>query len=86
VALKLAANTVLSVIAIAALVKLIPYQLAQQEKLKEVRVEVHELETRVNQLRANFSRNFDASQAKKVMQEQSPRIDPNQRRIVWVKQ
>jgi uncharacterized membrane protein (DUF106 family) len=79
------ANTILSMAAIAALVKLLPYQLTQQEKLREVRMEVQSTQERVNELRNNFSRNFDPNQTRKVMQEQSPRVDPNQRRIFWVK-
>jgi len=39
-----------------------------------------------NQLRGQFTRSFDPSQARQVMGEQSPRRDPNQRRIFWVSQ
>lgn len=81
---KLLVNGILSAAAIVALVKLLPYQLLQQEKLQEVRVKVGETETRVNNLRENFSRNFDPSQTKNVMQEQSSRVDPNRRRIFWL--
>jgi cell division protein FtsB len=81
--IKILANIVLSVAAIAALVRLLPYQFAQQAKLQEVRQDVQELETRVNRLRDNFSRNFDPSQMRKIMQEQSPFIEPNQRRVFF---
>jgi hypothetical protein len=81
--IKVVANVILSIAAIAALVRLLPYQFAQQAKLQEVRQDVQELETRVNRLRGNFSRNFDPSQMRKIMQEQSPFIDPNQRRIFF---
>lgn len=81
---KLLVNGILSLAAIVALVKLLPYQLLQQEKLHEVRVKVEETEIRVNSLRENFSRNFDPSQSKNVMQEQSSRVDPNRRRVFWL--
>lgn len=81
ITVKLAVNALLSAAAISTLVKLLPYQLSQQEKLREVRTEVLETERRVNQLRNHFSRNFDPSQTQRVMKEQTPRIDPNQRRI-----
>jgi cell division protein FtsB len=82
IAIKLIANGVLSIAALAALVKLLPYQFLQQAKLQEIRLEVNETEAEVKTLRSNFNRYFDPTQAKKVMQEQSPRLEPNQRRIV----
>jgi hypothetical protein len=51
-----------------------------------VRLAAQEKEQRVNQLRDQFSRSFDPSQARQVMGEQSSRRDPNQRRIFWVSQ
>lgn len=84
ISLKLVANSILSLGAIAALIKLLPYHFVQQAKLQEIRLEVKETETRVANIRQNFNRYFDPAQAKKVMQEQSPRLEPNQRRIVLV--
>ena len=84
IAVKLLVNGVLSAAAIAALVKLLPYHLSQQAKLREVRIEVRQTEARVNQLREHFSRNFDPHQTKIVMQKQSPRIAPNKRRVFWL--
>ena len=80
---KLIVNLVLSAAAIAGLVQLLPYHLSQQAKLREVRAEVKRTEARVNSLRSDFSRSFDSGQAKSVMQEQSYRVDPNQRQVVW---
>ena len=80
---KLVVNIVLSTAAIAGLVQLLPYHLSQQAKLREVRAEVKRTEARVNSLRSDFSRSFDSGQAKSVMQEQSYRVDPNQRQVVW---
>jgi hypothetical protein len=80
---KLIVNLVLSAAAIAGLVQPLPYHLSQQAKLREVRAEVKRTEARVNSLRSDFSRSFDSGQAKSVMQEQSYRVDPNQRQVVW---
>lgn len=80
---KLVVNIVLSTAAIAGLVQLLPYHLSQQAKLREVRSEVKQAESRVKNLRADFGRSFDSGQAKSVMQEQSYRVDPNQRQVVW---
>lgn len=79
---KLVVNVVISTAAIAGLVQLLPYHLSQQSKLGEVRAEVKRTEKRVNDLRTEFGRSFDSGQAKSVMQEQSYRIDPNQRQVV----
>ncbi|MBW4658709.1 MAG: hypothetical protein KME15_08545 [Drouetiella hepatica Uher 2000/2452] len=81
---KLGVNCLLSVIALSALVKLVPYNLAQQAKLKEIRVEVSEVEGRVDRLQADLNRQFDPQQAMSVMQEESIRVDPRQRQIVWI--
>ena len=83
ITVKLVVNMVLSAAAIAALVQLLPYHLSQQAKLREVRAEVNRTEKRVNDLRTDFGRSFDNSQANSVMREQSYRVDPNQRQVVW---
>ena len=80
---KLIVNGILSILAAFTLLKLLPYQFSQQEKLKEVQTQVQETERRVGELRKDFSRSFDPHQIKQVMQENSPLIDPNKRRIYW---
>ncbi|MEL4894926.1 slr1601 family putative cell division protein [Crocosphaera sp. Alani8] len=84
IAIKLATNSILSALAIVSLFKLIPYQWSQQAQLKEIRVEVEETEKRVSQLRDDFRHNFDPHKTEKVMEEQSPRLYPTQRRIFWL--
>ncbi len=84
ITIKLAVNGVLSAVALFTLFKLIPYQWSQQAQLKEIRVEVEETEKRVSQLRDDFRHNFDPHKIDKVMQEQSPRLHPTQRRIFWL--
>ncbi|MEC4805139.1 MAG: hypothetical protein SAJ12_07520 [Jaaginema sp. PMC 1079.18] len=81
---KVTINSVISVAAIAALSNLIPYLVSHQAKLREIRTQVRTTELKVNQLQDKFSRSFDPSQASSVMQEQSARVSPNQRRVVWV--
>ncbi|MEB3311141.1 MAG: hypothetical protein VKJ02_12995 [Snowella sp.] len=81
IVLKLGFNGILAVGAIAALVRLLPYQQVQQVKLHEVQMQVQETERRVSELRNKFNRNFDPQQIRKIMEEQSPRLDPNQRNI-----
>lgn len=79
---KLAVNVVLSAAAVSGLVKLLPYQWSQQEKLQEISSEVKLAEERVNHLQTNFNRYFDPQQAKNIMQEQSNRLTPGKRPVV----
>ena len=83
VKIKLLVNGLLSIASIVAITKLVPYQLSQLEKLEDIRAKTAALETEVQQLRKDFTRNFDSHQTRKIMQEQSPFIAPNQRRIYW---
>lgn len=83
--LKLAVHGFLSFVAITAFGKLFPHYLNQQLKLKEMKLEVQQTEDRVQQLQGRFSRTFDPKQAQAIMQEQSPRVDPYQRRVIWLK-
>ncbi|AFZ24394.1 hypothetical protein Cylst_2158 [Cylindrospermum stagnale PCC 7417] len=83
---KIAVNLGLSAVAVSALVQLLPYHWLQQEKLREISTEVKLMEGRVNNLQAEFSRNFDPRQAKSIMQQQAYRFDPNQRQIVILNQ
>lgn len=81
---KLAVNIILSIASVTALVKLIPQNLAQKQELAELHTEVVQVEQHVSVLQADFSRRFDPQQARSIMQEQSSRVDPEQRPIVWV--
>jgi cell division protein FtsB len=83
VAAKFAVNTVLTIAAIATLIKLIPYHVSQEQKLQELRAEVKATKGRVDQLQTDFNRYFDPSQIESIMQEQSNRISPNQIQIIW---
>ncbi|PSB17969.1 hypothetical protein C7B61_13065 [filamentous cyanobacterium CCP1] len=84
VSARLGVNLILGIAALSALVRLLPYNVTQQARLEELRTEVAEVEDRVNHLRAEFSHNFDPHRAMSVMQEQSARMHPNQRQIIWL--
>jgi hypothetical protein len=83
---KVAVNIVISTAAISALIQLLPYHWLQQDKLREVRTEVKVMEGRVQDLQTEFSRNFDPSEAKNIMQQKSYRFDPNQRQVILMNQ
>ncbi len=80
----LAVNALLSATAVVALVQLIPYQRSQQAKLQEMQSQAKVAQERVNRVKDQFNRNFDPQQARQIMQEQTNRIDPKQRQVVWI--
>ncbi len=84
VAAKLAVNLAFSAVAVITLVKIMPYQLSQQEKLQEVRSEVSLAGGRVDRLNAEFSRYFDSKQTRSAMQEKRLWVDSQQKPVVWV--
>lgn len=79
---KLGLNAILLIVSGISIFRLIPYQQVQQAKLDEISMQVEETAERVKQLRSDFSRSFDPSQSKKIMEELSPRHNPQQRRII----
>jgi hypothetical protein len=81
---KLVVNLFLGLVAASALVRLVPYALAQQTSYQELEARVSEAERRVNRLQADLSHHFAPEQAMSVMQEESARIDERERRIVWI--
>lgn len=82
--IKLIFNCVLALIAVASLGKLLPYNFAQQTKLKELRAEVEETEARVADLREQLTYNFDPEQTQSLMEQYGSQIAPNQSRIFWL--
>lgn len=70
---------------VSALVRLLPYNISQQAKLQEISTEVQVTENRVANLQNDFKRSFDPQQSKKIMGEQSNRVDPKQRPVFLVK-
>ncbi len=83
--LRLAVNVVVSMVAIASIVRLLPQNISQQHKLNQLQLDVTTLEQRVDRLQETFARQFDAGQARSVMQEETGRIGIGQRPVIWVK-
>lgn len=84
VTIKIIINGLLTVVAFTTLTKLLPYYQSQQKELAKINHEVHETEVRVNKLRERFSRNFDSSQTKKIMEKNTYKVDPNKRPIIFL--
>jgi len=84
VAIKLGMNVLFMTGCVVALFHLLPQITNQRRELREIQAETNLTKTRVEHLQADFDRYFDPQQAKSVMQEQGHRVDPSQRRVVFV--
>lgn len=84
ITVKLAINSVLTIAAITSLARLLPYYLSQQAQLQEVRAEVEDTQTRVNQLNQEFTYYFDTRQSQSQIKKYQLKIEPNERHIFWV--
>lgn len=84
ISLKLILSWVIAIGAIASIFKLLPYHLTQQEKLKELQIQVQETDARVSKLREELNQNFDPQQTQRLMEEYSSLTSPNQSRIYWL--
>lgn len=84
VAIKLGMNVVFIAGCVTALIHLLPQIRNQHRELQEIQAETTVTRTRVEHLQADFNRYFDPQEAKSVMQEQGHRVDPSQRRVVFV--
>lgn len=73
VAGRLAVNLMISSVALATLVRLIPYYQVQRQVLREVETAVAATEKETKLLRADFSRYFDPTQASQIIQESGAR-------------
>ncbi|NEP87483.1 MAG: hypothetical protein F6K18_11960 [Okeania sp. SIO2C2] len=81
---KLFTNIVISVFVTSAFLKLWPHYQSIQEKLQVIESEIEATTERLNQEKADFTRYFDPSQAKSIMQEQSNRVGRHQIPIIWL--
>lgn len=82
--LKLIFSWAIALASVASVIKLLPYHLSQQAKLKELRIQVEETEARVSKLREQLNYNFDPHKTKNLMEQYSSLLAPNQSRIYWL--
>ena len=81
--LKLFFSFIISVGAVLSVIRLVPYHFDQKARLKEIRSQVAEMERRVKTLRQQLDHNFDSEQTPMLIEEYSPNIAPNRRRVFW---
>lgn len=81
---RLTVNLVVTLVAFAALVRLIPYHQTQRQVLQELETSTEAMRAQNNRLRGDFSRYFDPSQTSQVLQENGARESTRRIPIVWV--
>lgn len=82
--LQIGFNVVVSVVAISALVHILPERSSRHASLAQLEADVLEREDRVDRLHERFVYYFDPSQLQSIVREESQKIHPQQRPIVWV--
>ena len=80
---KLTVNLLLAIVATTTIAKLVPYYQSQQSRLTTLQNSVQVAERKNVELRSQFNRNFDPTQAGRIMQEQSGLSYPNQKNVIW---
>ncbi|RZM81933.1 slr1601 family putative cell division protein [Leptolyngbya iicbica] len=83
---RLTVNLVLTLVALAALVKLVPYHQTQRQVLSELEDSVATLQVHNRRLRKDFTRYFDPAQTSQILQENGARESAQHIPIVWVEQ
>ncbi len=83
---RLTVNLVLTLVALAALAKLVPYHQTQRQVLHELEDSVATLQDHNRRLRKDFTRYFDPAQTSQVLQENGARESAQHVPIVWVEQ
>ncbi|MEO1209040.1 MAG: hypothetical protein AAFX78_05805 [Cyanobacteria bacterium J06638_20] len=81
---RLAVNVTLTLVALSALARLLPYYWSQRQALHEAETSVTTAESHTQQLQAEFSRYFDPAQANRMMSENGVRESADHIPIVWV--
>ena len=71
-------NVALSMAAIAAITKLLPYQSSQQERLEEITTEVNTVEQKVNQMREQLPQTLNSGKSQEMLLRSQGFIKQNQ--------
>ena len=71
-------NVALSMAAIAAITKLLPYQSSQKERLEEITTEVNTVEQKVNQMREQLPQTLNSGKSQEMLLRSQGFIKPNQ--------
>lgn len=81
---RLAVNLALTLVALSALVRLLPYYQTQRQVLREVETSVTAAQAQNRRLLTDFVRYFDPAQTSQLLQENGARESDRHVPVVWV--
>jgi len=81
--LQIGFNVLVSIAALTSLIHLLPQQKQKTAALEALEAKVADRQARVDRLQASFQYYFDPAQTPTVIRQESQKIDPKQRPIVW---
>jgi cytoskeletal protein RodZ len=84
--LILGVNAVLIGTALVTLAHLVPYQMTQQAKLKEVSKENAQVSQNLQRLQQDYKRSQSPEAAQRIAEDQGNLMQPNQKQVYWMTQ
>ncbi len=85
-ALKITANTTITLVACLSIKQMLPYHLTQQARLAEIEAEIAKIKPRVERLEEEFAETFDPKLARKIIEKNSYKVEPDSRPIFFLPQ
>ncbi|MBE9221783.1 hypothetical protein IQ215_03655 [Cyanobacterium stanieri LEGE 03274] len=80
---KISLNLGIMALSITSVKNLLPYNEIQQSQLNQIEQEINEIAPRVERLEENFATTFDPKSSRRVMKENTYKVDPNLRPIFF---
>jgi hypothetical protein len=80
---KLSVNSLLTLVAIVAIVQWMPLYFTRQSELRQLQAQVRLVETRVQRLKADMAVHFDPARTQATVESETGRVPVRQRPIRW---
>ncbi|HIK36714.1 MAG: hypothetical protein NZ901_01250 [Geminocystis sp.] len=85
-ALKIAVNVTITLVAGLSIKQMLPYHLTQQARLREIEAEIALIKPRVEKLEEEFAETFDPKLARKIIEKNSYKVEPDSRPVFFLNQ
>ncbi|AUC60450.1 hypothetical protein AA637_04375 [Cyanobacterium sp. HL-69] len=82
--LKIGFNLGIVAFSVTSVKNLLPYNDIQQSQINQIQEEINKVSPRVQRLEENFSTTFDPKSSRRVMKDNTYKVDPNLRPIFFV--
>ncbi|MGY6530275.1 MAG: slr1601 family putative cell division protein [Cyanobacterium sp.] len=83
---KIGLNLGIIAFSITSVKNLLPYNDIQQSQISQIEAEINKVSPRVQRLEENFSTTFDPKSSRRVMKDNTYKVDPNLRPIFFVEE